>query len=75
MLQPRVVVGVGLFAKACAERCVPSDSGITVGSILHPSPASPQGNGVGKWEAIAAEQLQALGVQLPERRADAVSVP
>jgi len=75
VLQPRVVVGVGLFAKACAERCAPFGSGITVGSVLHPSPASPLGNGLGKWESIAAQQLQDLGVELPQRRPDAVSVP
>mmetsp|Transcript_15598 Transcript_15598/g.43637 ORF Transcript_15598/g.43637 Transcript_15598/m.43637 type:complete len:206 (-) Transcript_15598:965-1582(-) len=75
VLQPRLVVGVGKFAEKCALRCVPQGcSTAAVGSILHPSPASPAGNGEGKWETMAVQQLEALGVVLPPRRADAVSV-
>ncbi|XP_075264451.1 single-strand selective monofunctional uracil DNA glycosylase-like [Convolutriloba macropyga] len=75
ILQPRLVVGVGKFAEKCARRCVPQGcSDATVGSILHPSPASPAGNGEGKWEALAAQQLEGMGVVLPPRRPDAISV-
>jgi hypothetical protein len=65
---------VGKFAEKCVNRCVAPGQGITTGCILHPSPASPTGNGPGKWEAKAAEQLQALGISLPSRREDAISV-
>jgi len=71
-LGPEIVVGVGKYAEGCARRCAPP--GVRTGCILHPSPASPAGNGAGRWEELAAQQLAALGVELPPRLAGAISV-
>ena len=57
-LRPRMVVGVGTFARGCLERVV-GDS-VPVGMILHPSPASPAANR--GWAEAAEKQLSALGV-------------
>ncbi len=63
-LRPRLIVGIGGFAKTCAERTVAAHrlAGITVGTILHPSPASPAANR--DWAGQATKQLAALGVEL-----------
>ena len=61
LLQPRLVVGVGSYARARAERCL-GDGGPRVGSIPHPSPASPQANR--GWAALADAALRELGVTL-----------
>jgi len=58
LLQPRLVVGVGDFAFRRAQ-AVTSGRGLPVGMMLHPSPASPRANR--GWEAIAEQQLSALG--------------
>ncbi len=60
-LEPSLVVGVGAFAEACARRAL-ADSGIRVGSVLHPSPASPKANA--GWARLAEADLAALGVRL-----------
>jgi single-strand selective monofunctional uracil DNA glycosylase len=57
-LKPQFVIGVGAFAKARAEHALPDFKG-TVGTILHPSPASPKANR--GWAAIAEHELHALG--------------
>jgi single-strand selective monofunctional uracil DNA glycosylase len=57
-LKPRFVIGVGAFAKARAQRALPGFEG-TIGTILHPSPASPKANR--GWAAIAEHELRALG--------------
>jgi single-strand selective monofunctional uracil DNA glycosylase len=57
-----VVVGVGDFAAARA-RGVLQGSGLRVGKILHPSPASPAANR--GWSSQAAAQLRELGVEIP----------
>jgi single-strand selective monofunctional uracil DNA glycosylase len=66
-LSPRYLVGIGRFAAARAEevvskmKVVPKMSGaVTVGKILHPSPASPQSNI--DWAAAASRQLVEQGV-------------
>lgn len=62
-LQPDLVVGVGAFAEKRALEAL-GDGGPRVGRILHPSPASPKANR--GWAPIAAAELTALGVVLPD---------
>ncbi|MBI5596018.1 MAG: single-stranded DNA-binding protein [Elusimicrobia bacterium] len=59
--RPELVVGVGKFAEAAARRAL-AGSACRVGSILHPSPASPAANK--GWAAAAERQFAALGVRL-----------
>ena len=61
LLRPRFVVGVGAFAAARATTAL-AGSRLTIGSILHPSPASPKANR--GWARIAERELAALGVRL-----------
>jgi single-strand selective monofunctional uracil DNA glycosylase len=58
-LQPRWVVGVGTFAE---ERAIAAleGTGVRVGRILHPSPASPLANQ--HWDREAEKGLRALGI-------------
>lgn len=63
--QPRRVVGVGAFATARATAALGPD-GPPVGTILHPSPASPAANR--GWAAQAEQQLRNMGVKLPRAR-------
>lgn len=58
--QPRLVIGVGKFAQDRAARALPG--GTAIGTILHPSPASPIANR--GWAPQAEKQLSALGVKL-----------
>ncbi len=60
ILQPEWLVGIGAFARKCAERAA-ADTEIRVGQILHPSPASPKANRQ-DWAKTATEELVALGV-------------
>jgi single-strand selective monofunctional uracil DNA glycosylase len=60
-LGPRYVVGVGAFAAERARAAL-ADSKITVGAILHPSPASPLANR--GWAGQARRQLATLGIAL-----------
>ena len=70
-LQPRFVIGVGKFAQnriqtALAASVHPATNAggeLTVGSILHPSPASPAANR--GWAPIARQQLVELGIWPP----------
>ncbi len=58
---PEWVIGVGRFALRQAELTVREcSSKAKVGTILHPSPASPQANQ--NWGAAATRQLEQLGV-------------
>jgi len=61
-LEPRHVIGVGAFAEARARQAL---GGLTprIGTILHPSPASPRANK--GWERIAREELRQIGILLP----------
>jgi single-strand selective monofunctional uracil DNA glycosylase len=61
LLEPTTLVGVGAFAKKCLERVV-GDAGIPIGSMLHPSPASPKANQ--GWAPLAEADLKGLGVKL-----------
>lgn len=60
-LAPRFVVGVGKFAE---DRCRRALEGmeVTVGRILHPSPASPAANR--DWEGQAVRELKELGIDV-----------
>lgn len=57
-LRPELVIGVGAFARDRAERALPQFKG-TIGTVLHPSPASPKANR--GWAGIAEQELRALG--------------
>ncbi len=61
-LRPRLVVGVGAFAEGRATTAL-EGSGVAIGRILHPSPASPAANR--GWAELATLQLRELGVELP----------
>ncbi|NBX25183.1 MAG: single-stranded DNA-binding protein [Planctomycetes bacterium] len=56
-LEPRMVIGVGAFARDAAQRAVADR--IPVHVVLHPSPASPAANR--GWESRARRQLRACG--------------
>ena len=62
-LNPRLVIGVGGYAMKRA-RTVLADHGLEVGSILHPSPASPMANR--GWAPQAEAGLRKLGIRLPD---------
>lgn len=62
ILSPRFVVGVGVFATERARRAL-ADTGVVIGTILHPSPASPAANR--GWAGQARRQLTDLGIGLP----------
>lgn len=61
-LRPRLVVGVGAFAESRAQVAL-DGLDVTVGRILHPSPASPAANR--GWAERATSELRGLGVELP----------
>ena len=63
-LQPQRVIGFGAFASERARRALGSD-GPTVGTVLHPSPASPAANR--GWVPAMEAQLADMGVRLPPR--------
>lgn len=58
ILQPDILVGVGKYAEACFRRVAPE--GRIIGSMLHPSPASPAANR--DFQGTALRQLMDLGV-------------
>lgn len=58
LLEPTMIVGVGAFATKRAQTVL--GDGVPVGTVLHPSPASPLANR--GWQAQAQAQLDALGV-------------
>jgi single-strand selective monofunctional uracil DNA glycosylase len=62
---PRVVIGVGAFAAGRAREAL-GTAGPPVGTILHPSPASPAANR--GWAGQAERQLRGLGVRVPAAR-------
>ncbi|MEO8903832.1 MAG: uracil-DNA glycosylase family protein [Polyangiaceae bacterium] len=57
-LRPQFVIGVGAFARGRADRALPQFKG-TIGTVLHPSPASPKANR--GWAGIAEQELRDLG--------------
>jgi single-strand selective monofunctional uracil DNA glycosylase len=60
-LRPRIVVGIGGFAERRARAALAGER-VAIGTILHPSPASPLANR--GWAATVERQLEALGVAL-----------
>lgn len=60
-LQPRRVIGIGGFATARARAALDGMDG-TIGTVLHPSPASPAANR--GWAEAAERQLRELGVNI-----------
>ncbi|HEY5043806.1 MAG TPA: uracil-DNA glycosylase family protein [Verrucomicrobiae bacterium] len=60
ILQPEWLVGIGAFARERGE-LVAAGTGVRVGQILHPSPASPKANRH-DWTKTATAELLALGV-------------
>ncbi len=60
-LEPGLVVGVGAFAERRA-RIALDGTGVQVGRVLHPSPASPAANR--GWQEQAERDLRRLGVRV-----------
>lgn len=65
-LAPRYVIGVGAFATRRIEHALSDKTlaKLTVGTVLHPSPASPLANR--GWAERAEADLRGLGVALPD---------
>jgi single-strand selective monofunctional uracil DNA glycosylase len=61
ILRPRLVVGVGHFAESRARAAL-AGTGVAVGRMPHPSPASPAANR--GWAAQAERALAEIGVTL-----------
>jgi single-strand selective monofunctional uracil DNA glycosylase len=64
-LEPTWVVGVGAFAQKRAALVLTAhvERGLKIGSVLHPSPASPKANR--GWAAQADADLERLGIHWP----------
>lgn len=62
--QPKYVIGVGKFAERRANIAL-DGLDLRIGTILHPSPASPAANR--DWVGKATAQLRDMGVRLPSR--------
>lgn len=60
-LDPSYVIGIGAFALTRIKAAL-GETERTLGTVLHPSPASPAANR--GWQPQAEKQLQALGVDL-----------
>jgi single-strand selective monofunctional uracil DNA glycosylase len=60
-LSPRLVVGFGRFATKRAETAL-AGLEVPIGTVLHPSPASPAANR--GWVERAEQQLNQLGIEL-----------
>lgn len=65
-LRPSWVIGVGAFAEKQAARAL-AGRAEQIGSVLHPSPASPKANR--GWASEAERELTALGLDLWSRKA------
>lgn len=60
LLEPHWVIGVGKFAETKAKRVVGDRPDLNIGTILHPSPASPAANR--GWAEQATRQMIELGI-------------
>jgi len=60
VLQPERIVGVGVWATKRARAAL-GDQGAPIGTVLHPSPASPKANR--GWAPQAESDLRALGIK------------
>jgi len=56
------VLGIGAFAEARARAAL-TEADVTIGRVLHPSPASPLANQ--GWQAAAERQLKEQGIPVP----------
>lgn len=63
-LRPKWVLGVGAFAEKQAIRAL-SGLDLQIGTILHPSPASPLANR--GWAEAATKQFDEMGISLPKK--------
>jgi single-strand selective monofunctional uracil DNA glycosylase len=63
LLRPRHAVGVGAFASARLQVAL-AGTNVAIGTILHPSPASPLANR--GWAGQVRRQLTAMGIALPK---------
>ena len=63
VLRPRFVIGIGKFAET-RIRSAAVGTQVVIGSVLHPSPASPMANR--GWAPQMDAGLRALGVSVPE---------
>ena len=63
LLEPRRLIGIGKVAESALRRALPDVEPSRIGSILHPSPASPLANK--GWRPAAERQLAGLGIDLP----------
>ena len=61
------VIGVGAFATGRARRAL-ADRPVQLGTVLHPSPASPRANR--GWERLAREDLRVNGIDWPDPAPD-----
>ena len=59
ILKPQSVIGIGGFAEARAALAL-SGMNVSIGKVLHPSPASPAANR--GWAEAATRQMTALGI-------------
>lgn len=66
ILRPRRVLGVGRFAEARARAAL-EGRGLRIGSLPHPSPASPAANR--GWAPAARRALEDEGIRLPRPKA------
>ena len=71
-LAPKRVIGVGGFAAGRVAVAL-GDDGPPIGTILHPSPASPAANR--GWTKQAEKQLRGLGISSPAREYSGRSAP
>lgn len=62
-LEPVFVIGVGKFAETRAMAALEGIN-VTIGRVLHPSPASPAANR--GWAPQATQELRAYGIRLPK---------
>jgi single-strand selective monofunctional uracil DNA glycosylase len=60
-LRPRIVIGIGGFAERRARLALAEES-VAIGTILHPSPASPLANQ--GWAEKIERQLEGVGVSV-----------
>jgi len=61
LLEPKHVVGVGVWAQKVAKRVL-ADLDVAISTMLHPSPASPKANK--GWAPQADKDLEAAGIRL-----------
>lgn len=64
-LNPRYVIGIGVFAEARARACL-SGMEVSIARAPHPSPANPAANR--GWAGLFSRALVAAGVGLPTRK-------